>query len=73
MPIIAEKPVSQRYEVLKGIKNFRALSDINPYSALLFNQKSLNKSLLNSLFNPLSHESYYHCDGAKINGSHISG
>jgi len=40
----AENPVSQRYDVLKGIKNFKALSEINPYSALLLRKKSLNKS-----------------------------
>src|SRR6218665_2633160 len=38
--------------------NLKALSEIIPYSALLLklSRKSLNKSLLRSLFNPQSHE-----------------
>jgi len=38
--------VSQRYDILKGIKNFKSLSEINPYSALLLSQKPLNKSFV---------------------------
>jgi len=48
--ITENNSVSQRYDVLKGIKNFKALWKINPYSALLLGQKSLNKSSLNLLF-----------------------
>ena len=54
---MSENPVSHRYDVLKGIKNFKARSEISPYSALLLSQKWHKMSFLNSFFKPPSHES----------------
>jgi len=57
MASMAENPVSHRYDVLNGIKNFRALSDSAVNSVLLFSQKLLKLSFLKSICNEPSQDS----------------